>query len=120
MIDDKLTPSDADRAEAHGAHRRLYSVTSGGHEVLCRGPKRVEWKRFLDAVSADPGKRYGASITLFTQCLVWPKARSPEAKELDEVFEDTPVVETAFALSFAGEVQAGFEGEAKKAEAGSS
>lgn len=114
MNDDVVKPSDADRAEAEKAHRRLYAVTSAGHEVLCRQPRRVEWRRFMDVSTADKGKVYSAMITLFTQCLVWPKPKSPEAGELEQVFEDEPQAETMLASNFIGELQKGFDGDAKK------
>jgi hypothetical protein len=105
----KLRPSQADEDKVKGEHRKVFGVEAGGYKVLCRGPKRAEWRRFLDVATADGGKRYGASVTLFSQCLVWPSS-----KELDAVYDDEPVLESSLVSNFVAALQEGYDGEAKK------
>lgn len=117
--ENKLCPSEADVEKAQAAHRKVYNLTAGGHEVLCRGPKRPEWNRFLDvalnAAKSEGAKGYAASKTLFTQCLIWPTA-----KEFDSVCDDEPMLESALASAFVSALQEGYAGEAKKLLAASS
>jgi hypothetical protein len=114
-----MKPSDQDRAKAEAENKHVYAVkVAAGEfeiEVICRRSKRVEWRRFLDVAAADPAKRYGATLTLFSQCLVWPAMR-----DLEPLFDEWPQVETLLASEFVGALQGDLEGDAKKLGAGSS
>lgn len=107
--ENKLAPTPADLERVKAEHKRVYEVEAGGHVVLCRGPKRVEWNRFLEVAMGEAGKRYAASKTLFSQCLV-----HPSSKEFERVCDDEPVLESALVANFVATLQSEYEGSAKK------
>lgn len=116
-----IRPTDRDRDQVRAAHHKHYAVTGsddgevGEIEVLCRQPSRAEWKRFMSISFGDKSKAHDAMVTLFTQCLAWPRHKSPERADLDALFERAPQVETMVAGAFVGELQNGFDAAAKKA-----
>ncbi len=87
---------------------KRYEVTVGDHTVVCRQPKRADWRRFLDVVSGDKGKAVSASLPLFPQCLVAPKMA-----DLDPLFDDEPQLETALAGGLIEQLMRGYDAEGK-------
>ncbi len=101
----------SESAPAAGA--KTYEIKVGSQAVVCRQPKRADWRRYLDLVSSDKGKAVSASVTLFSQCLV-----SPKMADLDPLFDDDPVLETSLAMGFVEQLTRGYDVEGKALSAG--
>lgn len=75
--------TDAKIAELKTAHKDLVCIEIGGHQLVFRKPKRLEFDQWLDSTAT----KSQAALALSQQCLVFP---TPQ--EYMAVIEEYPAV----------------------------